>query len=400
MELASKQKCTACGACINICPKNILHLDVDDDGYYKVSIKTDTECTNCGLCTKVCPILKKFHYHENGSSYYACWNKDSAMRKLSASGGAFSALAVEFINRGGVVYGAQIDGFKIIHARAQSKDELIPMLGSKYQQGDLTNVFRQVRDDLKQNKLVLFSGMPCQVAGLKSFLLGINTSNLYTIDTICGGFTTMLPMTLLEGTTKYKEIHSFRNKDNGWKAKGFCYDLKMKKNTGELEDLKSNNLVLACFSSKLLKRASCCNCRFTSPNRQSDVTIGDFWGDIRFKTEHKDGVSVLAIHNDRIRAYIESSSLHFENITLEELTRFNVNYYWTKYPFASLLIPRYITLFAIRNGLYKLADYLLNYNSIFGLAVRLFIKLSHKSQKKVLNHIKILDNENRITNNL
>lgn len=388
MKIASKSTCTACSACINICSHHALEMKIDKDGYFYV-LPIKEKCFECGLCSKVCPVVNPIKKSSCSSKFYACINRNIQFRKFSASGGVFSAIAEVILNRGGIVYGASISGLDIVHERVVSITELPQILGSKYQQGNLTDVYKQVKDDLLHGYEVLFSGVPCQVAGLKSFLRNTPQNKLYTVDVICGGFSTMLPMINLKNTGLYKAIHSFRNKDNGWKSTSFQYDLRLIRSDNTIEDLGSDNLVLKSFSSKLLKRDSCCSCRFTSPNRQSDVTIGDFWGDRRFLQFHHEGLSVMAIHNPDVLSLIDNCNFEKYSVSIDEVTRQNPHYYWTRYPLIKHLISRKIVLWAIKNNKYNVTNYCLDNNSIVGIFIRLYLKvvsiifMQHKYRKIV-----------------
>ena len=183
MILANIKDCTACMACVDICSHQALSATIDANGYYKV-LTNKNACVSCGLCSKICPILNPLNTIQDSSQPFAVWNNDSIFRAKSASGGAFSAVALTILERGGVVYGAAISGFKIIHRRITSTGELIDLLGSKYQQSETVGVYRQVRQDLKDGKIVLFSGMACQIAGLISFLRNTDCRKLYTIQLI------------------------------------------------------------------------------------------------------------------------------------------------------------------------------------------------------------------------
>lgn len=380
IHLPKADDCCGCAACVTACSHGALAMVIDANGYFKV--ETDPQrCTHCTLCERVCPILKTESSTIHDSRYYACWNEDDDLRRQSASGGAFSALASAFLRQGGIVYGAAIDGFDIVHCRVDSLSELPPLLGSKYQPGNLTGVYAQVRKDLLAGKSVLFSGMSCQVAGLKSYLGKSDSNRLYTIDTICGGFSTMLPILALKSTGKYRGIHSFRDKDNGWRSTGFRYCLKMDSTDGSIDNLGLDNMVLNTFSSKLLKRASCLNCQFTSPGRRSDATIGDFWGDKRFTRQHHGGLSIIAIHSDRIRTLLRQSPLHIEEIALDELTRSNHNYYWTRYPLIRKFLSRKLALWAMRNKHWGLARHLMRPKSLAGILMSLYLKFNTQFQR-------------------
>lgn len=376
-KLPKTDDCTACSACVTACAHKALELALNKNGYFEV-ITDSSKCTNCGLCEKVSPVLRPIKKTEYGTTYYACWNTNSEVREKSASGGAFSALALYVLNQGGIVYGAAISGFDIVHKRIDNISALSEILGSKYQQGNICGIYKQVRQDLLKGKIVLFSGMACQIAGLISYLGTTEHSNLFTVDTICGGFSTVLPMLCLKDSGKYNGIYSFRDKNDGWSSVGFKYNLRMQKCDGSIEDLKLDNLVLNTFSSKLLKRGSCCNCAFTSPYRQSDVTIGDFWGDQRFKVQHSNGLSVIAIHSKRIMEIIKGAPLHIEPITFDELISSNHNYYWTRFPLVRFFISRKLALWALRSRKTRIAAWQIKPKSLAGICMSVYLKLNKR----------------------
>lgn len=373
MNIARKQDCTGCMACVDSCSRSALVPQVDLYGYYEILFDS-TKCISCGLCTKTCPVVTKVSNITKKSTPYAIWNNNKELRSKSASGGAFSALALRVLQEGGVVYGACIEGFDVKHKRVDSIEDLSSILGSKYQHSVTEGIFKLVRKDLKDGLSVLFCGMACQVAGLKNFLRNTNIDKLYTIDTICGGLSTMLPMLELKNTGKYSSIISFRDKENGWQSKGFRYALKMQKIDGTVENLELDNLVLNSFSSKLLKRSSCLDCQFTGYNRVSDCTIGDFWGDEKFKNQHKEGLSVIIVHNERIFKLLNKSEIEFKRISFEEFIHNNHNYYWTHYPEIRHFFSRKKALDALREGNTKLASKLLQPNSFAGIFMRIYLK--------------------------
>lgn len=373
MNIARKQDCTGCMACVDSCSRSALVPQVDLYGYYEILFDS-TKCISCGLCTKTCPVVTKVSNITKKSTPYAIWNNNKELRSKSASGGAFSALALRVLQEGGVVYGACIEGFDVKHKRVYSIEDLSSILGSKYQHSVTEGIFKLVRKDLKDGLSVLFCGMACQVAGLKNFLRNTNIDKLYTIDTICGGLSTMLPMLELKNTGKYSSIISFRDKENGWQSKGFRYALKMQKIDGTVENLELDNLVLNSFSSKLLKRSSCLDCQFTGYNRVSDCTIGDFWGDEKFKNQHKEGLSVIIVHNERIFKLLNKSEIEFKRISFEDFIHNNHNYYWTHYPEIRHFFSRKKALDALREGNTKLASKLLQPNSFAGIFMRIYLK--------------------------
>lgn len=373
MNIARKHDCTGCMACVDSCSRSALVPQVDSNGYYEILFDS-AKCINCGLCTKTCPIVTKLSNRIKKSTPYAIWNNNKVLRSKSASGGAFSALAYHVLREGGVVYGACIDGFEVKHKRVDSIGDLPSILGSKYQHSVTEGIFKLVRKDLRDGLFVLFCGMACQIAGLKSFLRNTNIDKLYTIDTICGGLSTMLPMLQLINTGKYSSIISFRDKENGWQSKGFRYALKMQKTDGSIENLGLNNLVLDSFSSKLLKRSSCLDCQFTGNFRVSDCTIGDFWGDEKFKNQHNEGLSVIIIHNKRIFQLLNKSEIEIKPIRFEDFLYHNHNYYWTRYPEIRYFFSRKKALDALREENTKVVAKLIHPNSFAGIFMRIYLK--------------------------
>ncbi len=383
MNLASSTECTGCMACIDSCSHQALSSSIDPDGYYQIDFDTN-KCVECGLCTRACPVLSPPGKSIERSRPYAAWSTHPKLRKKSASGGAFSAIASAIIEEGGVVYGAAIEGFEIRHKRIERIEDLPPLLGSKYQQSIMTEVYKSIRQDLKNGRIVLFCGMACQVAGLKNFLGKRNTDNLYTIDTICGGLSTMLPMLQLKQSGEYAGIVSFRDKENGWQSKGFRYALKMQKTDGSVENLGLDNLVLNTFSSKLLKRSSCLDCQFTGNDRSSDCTIGDFWGDEKFKEQHQEGLSVLVTHNERILPLLKRTNISITPIRFHDFIHGNHNYYWTHYPQIRHFFSRKRALAAMRQGKSDIAAHLMRPNSMAGIYMRIYLKLNFLLRKSFM----------------
>lgn len=384
MQIANKRVCTGCMACVDSCSKGALTPGIDLNGYYEIRFDS-SRCIGCGLCTKTCPIITSSIKNIDKSNAYAVWSKNKELREQSASGGAFSTLAYLILQEGGVVYGAGIVGFEVRHRRVDSLEDLPLILGSKYQHSVTEGIFKLVYKDLKAGLIVLFCGMACQIAGLKNFLRNINTDNLYTIDTICGGLSTILPMLHLKQSGHYSNIVSFRDKEFGWKSKGFQYALKMRRNDGSVENLGSENLVLKSFSSKLLKRSSCLDCHFTGDNRVSDCTIGDLWGDELFKEEHYEGVSVLIVHSLRIFHLIEKSDLVYTPIKFENFICENHNYYWSHYPLISYFRSRKKVLRAMKQGNMDMALHLMHSNPIAEVWMKVYLKCNYIFRKYFMN---------------
>lgn len=302
MLVNNKELCTGCGACYNACPFEAIKMEGDKYGFYKPVVDLN-KCTQCGLCEKICPLLT---YKSNNEipKTYALINKDETIRFKCASGGAFAAFAKCILDQNGIVYGVVWDeNIVAIHDRAECVEQLEKMYSSKYVQANTQDSFKQVKKDLEDGKKVLFSGTPCQIAGLKSYLRKDYT-NLITVDLICHGVPSPA---ILE---KYKQEFmidkpneklldiNFRSKVNGWGSKQF---IKIKTNKHEY--------VLPCikndYSKAFLQHASinimCSNCQFNKIPRIADITIGDFWGVDEYdkSLDDKKGLSLVLINSTK-----------------------------------------------------------------------------------------------------
>jgi len=185
IRIEDKQICTGCYACLNICPEQCVSMNNDNEGFWYPVVDNE-RCIDCGLCVKVCPIINRVEY-ENKPITYACINNREDIRLESSSGGIFTLIAEQIIACGGIVFGARFDdNFNVIHDYVDTKEGLQKFRGSKYLQSRIGETFKEVEKQLEKGRKVLFSGTPCQIAGLKSFLDKPNDS-LFTVDIICHG---------------------------------------------------------------------------------------------------------------------------------------------------------------------------------------------------------------------
>ena len=181
-----KQSCVGCGACATACPKNAITMKADAEGFLYPVFDND-KCVDCSLCQKVCPVKNQVSDVSFEAQYWAAKCNDDDVRMRSSSGGVFSLLAREVLAFGGVVYGAAFDDeLHVRHTSAVDEPSLMRLCGSKYVQSEMGTCYKDVKDELKNGRHVLFSGTPCQVAGLKSYLGG-DSKNLLTVDLICHG---------------------------------------------------------------------------------------------------------------------------------------------------------------------------------------------------------------------
>lgn len=297
-----KEDCCGCSACANICPKGAITMEADGLGFLYPKID-EAKCIKCGLCKKVCSFNSNYDrsLNLNEPEVYAVRHKDLKEIVTSRSGAVFIALSDWVLNKNGIIYGAGYTGhFRVVHKRAVTKIERDEFKGSKYVQSDLNTVFKQVKTDLENNQYVMFSGTPCQTAGLRAFLklTGVNIDKLFLIDIVCHGVPSPYfwrdYIDYIERKNKQKVIEvNFRDKTKfGWTAH---------KESFKLEDTYTYTYTYT-FYQHIMFRRSCGVCHFTNLKRPSDITIGDFWGwqkvNPEFNADDK-GVSLVLLNTEK-----------------------------------------------------------------------------------------------------
>lgn len=208
---------------------------------------------------------------------YACVNMEPEICSKSSSGGVFPLAAKSVINEGGVVFGARFDHeWEVIHDVASTFERVEAFLGSKYLESKIGNTYAEAEKYLKNGQKVLFSGTPCQIAGLKSYLRG-DHENLITVDLVCHGVPSRLIWKqYLQRTCGNKKIKNvfFRDKTNGW----LDYSLKVElEEGGYIQKPRNLDLFMRGFIQGAYLRPSCYSCCFQSGRNMSDLTMGDFW---------------------------------------------------------------------------------------------------------------------------
>lgn len=280
INIKDKTKCTGCTACYSICPKHCISMRADKEGFLYPEVNID-ECIDCNLCEKVCPVQhadkEDIPHMQSG---FLVQNKNEEIRKQSTSGGAFTAIATWVINQGGIVFGAgyKDNSFVVSHQTVQNIDDLYKFRNSKYVQSDLGNSFSQVKDFLATGRLVLFSGTPCQIEGLRCYLRGKEYKNLILQDLVCHGIPS--PAIFSSYLTMQRELIGgefenvlFRDKYYGYHYSSFSiYNKDKTKNYHKGVD---TNAYLRAFLTNLSDRPSCYTCPFKKRYRKSDLTLWD-----------------------------------------------------------------------------------------------------------------------------
>lgn len=320
ISIKDKKDCCGCSACVQKCPKQCISLKEDNEGFLYPKIDKSV-CIDCGLCEKVCPV---FHQGEPRKpiKVYAAKNKNEEIRRQSSSGGIFTLLAEQTINEGGVVFGARFDeNWEVKHDYTETIEGLIAFRGSKYVQSRMEDNYKKAETFLKLERKVLFSGTPCQIAGLKRFLRK-DYDNLLTVDFVCHGVPSpgvwrqYLKETVARMCDKnsvstdpiskdnaHVESISFRDKSSGWKKYSFSLTLSATsrsgvKNTVSLCELYSKNTFMKGFLADLYLRPSCYACAAKCGKSGSDITIADYWGISNHHPEWDDdkGTSLILVN--------------------------------------------------------------------------------------------------------
>lgn len=283
IRITDKHNCCGCGACAQRCPRKCIQMQSDKEGFTYPVIDT-AQCSNCGLCNKVCPVINQ-QPAQQPIATYAATNSNDTVREQSSSGGIFTLLAQETINNGGVVFGAAFNSnWQVEHICVDNLNDIKRLRGSKYVQSNIGNSYAVAERYLKEGKEVLFSGTPCQIAGLKRFLRK-EYETLRTIDIVCHGTPSPLIWDaylneICQGNniTNITDIQ-FRNKAEGWKKYGFA--IKYAGDNGqecEFRERMGENLFMKCFLRDLCLRPSCYKCPARSGKSGSDIRLGDLWG--------------------------------------------------------------------------------------------------------------------------
>lgn len=301
-----KENCCGCHACYNICPQLAINMIADKEGFLYPSVSVE-KCINCGKCLNICPNV--VHPSLNlGDKSYACYAKNYEEHLGSSSGGIFSVLARRFLDEEGVIFGAAFnEKMEVEHIGISKTEDLFKLKGTKYVQSRIGKSYAYVREALLKGKKVLFSGTPCQVAGLKAYL-GEDYENLLSIDLICHGVPSpaVWKRYLNEcfGEDNVSAMQ-FRNKRKGISKVTMDYTLK----SGEvIHESYNESLYIKGFIGNFYTRPSCFRCNFKGIGRCSDITIGDFWSAREFHSEMNDsyGISGIIVHTEKGKRWLES----------------------------------------------------------------------------------------------
>ena len=328
--------CTGCSACYSICPQSAISMVESDEGFLYPKINSKN-CVNCSLCIKVCPIHKVNKTTNANPIFFAAINKNEIERYQSSSGGIFIAIAKQIITDNGVVFGAKFaQDNPVIHSWTDKIDELYQFCGSKYVQSVIGECYKDCKTFLDEGRKVLFTGTPCQISGLKKYLSekgkGYNLDNLVMIDFICHG----VPSPILwkkylffiqeKSNGKYGNIKNitFRNKQYGWRNFSLAVSFQ---NDFEYSKSLDKDPYLKIFLKDFALRESCYRCPCRGIERESDITIADFWGIEQILPEIDDnkGTSLVFYNSkqgEKLFSKISENCIFYE-IKNKEVRKYN-----------------------------------------------------------------------------
>lgn len=334
MIITQKNNCTGCTACEKVCAFNAISMKTDDEGFLYPEIDSE-KCVECGKCKSICPsnreVVGELVENTIEAKVFAAINKNDEIRKLSTSGGAFSAIADNILNKNGVIYGASFDAdFQVVHARAENAEEYAKFRGSKYVQSQLGDTFSLIKNDLASGKNVLFTGTPCQVAGLYAFLGNSKErAGLFTCEMVCHGVPSPLMwkehLALIEKEKKSKIInYKNRSKIAGWNCHNEHFFLENGVNEYKTK-LSQNHKDL--FYGHYIMRPACYECKYTGFPRVADVSIADFWGIENVMPDFYDnkGTSMVVVNTKKGEELFEEikSNLEYRESNVKEAFKEN-----------------------------------------------------------------------------
>lgn len=332
IDKVNKSDCCGCSACMNICPKNAIKM-VEDDKGFKYPYINKEKCINCNLCEKCCPSLNSKKIEHNPVAY-AVMNNNDEIRLKSSSGGIFYLLAKHIITKNGIVFGVVYnkDFSAVNHIAIENVQDITKMMTSKYLQSNINNTYRECKKFLNEGRIVLFTGTPCQIEGLLSYL-NKKYDNLITQDIICHGVPSpkiwrmYLNMLNKKAGQEVPVQTNFRQKNSGWNS----YELSVKYTDSSYEKSHHDDIYMKAFLKDYILRDSCYQCKFKKYNRLSDITLADFWGIDNVAPDMNDnkGTSLVIISSNKGKELFEEikEEVQYREVPFDESIQYNKSYY-------------------------------------------------------------------------
>lgn len=337
IQIIDKSDCCGCSACSSICPKKCINMKEDEEGFLYPEIDK-SKCVDCGICEKICPIHNPLR-GKGVPDIYAVQNNDSETLYQSASGGMFTAIALKIEEKKGYVFGAVYDeNFLVKHFGTDDRKQFYRFRSSKYVQSNPGNCFIEVKELLDKGVYVCYSGTPCQIAGIKSYLKK-DYENLFTVDVVCKGVAS--PEVLKQYTDmmsrKYGKIvgMNFKRKTYGYHSSTMSVDFAGGRtySRGGITDY-----MMRSFRANICMRPSCYKCSFKGESRVSDMTLFDCWHyeQLTGKKDNDKGYTAVMVHTEKGKRMLElcrdvvsvdeiefEKSVEFDGIMISNCTDYN-----------------------------------------------------------------------------
>lgn len=315
IDIQDKSQCCGCGACVQRCPQACITLQEDSHGFLYPVVDKDA-CVDCHLCERVCPCLNKSDEQET-LACFAAIHPDEAIRYKSSSGGIFSVLAERVISDGGVVFGARFNGqWAVVHDFTETEEGLQAFRGSKYVQSVIGDSYVQAERFLKQERKVLFTGTPCQIAGLKRFLRQ-DYPHLLAVEVACHGVPSPgVWRQYLQGRHDVAEVN-FRDKSTGWRD----YSVVI----GKQKKRHDDDDYMACFLTNHIIRESCFDCPAKHGKSGADILIADLWGMNSMPNLKNDdkGTSAILVYSSRGLQFVQQCGIGLTDVDADVVIRYN-----------------------------------------------------------------------------
>lgn len=307
MKIVCKlNKCVGCHACEDLCPKGAIRI-VDDVENLNAVID-EKRCINCNICDKVCQVN---HPIEKVKSvkWFQGWSKSDEVRQKSSSGGLAAELSRTIIKEGGVVCSCVFEDGQFIFKFAECIDDLNKFTGSKYVKSNPYGVYKKIKEQLNEDKTILFIGLPCQCAAVKKATESVRNGKLYTVDLICHG--TPSPEILNTFFNQYhcnlEDIKTIRFRDKG--------KFSLKKDDKHIVTPGSMDCYSIAFLNGLIYTENCYECVYADSQRVTDVTIGDSWG--TELPESGKGVSLIICNTEMGKELVKRSNVYLTDVSIE-----------------------------------------------------------------------------------
>lgn len=302
--VCDRNMCTGCMACSDICAKKAIVLKNEINLSYAVI--DEKRCVECGRCRQICPINTTVEA-VFPQWWYQGWAKDENVRLNSSSGGSAAAITRAFLQDGGYVCSCAFNEGIFSFEITNKVSEIKRYAGSKYVKSNPSGIYSCIAELLKENKKLLFIGLPCQVAALRNYV-GEFHNNLYTIDLVC------------HGTPSIKILETYFEQ-HGYTLKDFNEIRFRNKNCFSIKGITKSGIqdgYTMAFLGGLSFTDNCYNCCYAKRERVSDVTLADSWGSELPKEEKNKGISLILCQTEKGKRIVEQAELELKKVDIDK----------------------------------------------------------------------------------